>query len=335
MRAYDSLRLERMLGASSRLALLFSATAIATACGSPSPDDLFGETGKGGHGGGSAAGTTTTTTSTTSSSVTTSSSSSASSASSSSSSSSSSGGLVCGDGVCSPGEQAVFCPQDCSMTSCQHTVCNTGPALPSTCDPCAAAVCAADAYCCDTDWDGMCVAEASSTCGACCGNGVCDNTEDCQSCPADCACAPLKCPHSVCLAGDPLDPAICHDPCTTQVCAQKPECCTGAGGSWDASCEMLASQLCGGPDPCVGYVCASMPSCCASGWTQACIDKAKTTCQTGCDCAHSICQEGETLTADCNPCAKAVCAADMYCCTAGWDGYCVAEVEAICGINCQ
>ena len=184
------------------------------------------------------------------------------------------------------------------------------------------------------DWDGQCVTEAGSLCGsACCGNGDCNNTEDCTSCSADCSCGPVTCAHSACFTGAALDLSACHDPCVGVVCAQKPECCTGP--TWDASCEMLATQLCPGPDPCIAAVCAQTPSCCSQGWTQSCVDQAKSLCQTQCNCAHSICQDGEKLDAACNPCAKAVCAADTFCCDSAWDGICVTEVEAICNIDCQ
>jgi hypothetical protein len=196
------------------------------------------------------------------------------------------------------------------------------------------AVCAADDYCCTMSWDAQCAGEAAQTCGSCCGNGKCDNTEDCKSCASDCGpCAPdPTCPHSVCLTGAALDPQKCRAACADQVCAQKPACCGNA--TWDGSCSILATQLCGA-DPCIAAVCAAMPACCSTGWTQACVDKAKTTCQTQCDCAHSICDMGGPLAATCNPCAKSICKADGYCCTSNWDGYCTAETESICGITCQ
>jgi hypothetical protein len=48
---------------------------------------------------------------------------------------------------------------------CAHSECDTGPPLDSTCSACAAAICAADSFCCDTDWDSLCVdaAEADTT----------------------------------------------------------------------------------------------------------------------------------------------------------------------------
>jgi hypothetical protein len=55
----------------------------------------------------------------------------------------------------------------------------------------------------------------------------------------------------------------------------------------------------------------------------------------GTTCAHSICAAGGKLTANCDPCATKVCAADSYCCNNSWDATCVQEVESVCGQSCQ
>jgi hypothetical protein len=237
---------------------------------------------------------------------------------------------VCGDGVCDPSEAAT-CPADCPVV-CDHPVCDTGGPLGASCDSCTASVCAMDPFCCTGSWDGQCANEASGLCGACCGNGVCNNTEDCSACPADC-CNTTSCAHSACFLGDKLDLGACHDPCVGVVCAQDASCCMGP--NWNDGCQTLAKQLCPGPDPCIAAVCQQNPSCCTQSWTQACVTLATSLCQTQCDCAHSICVDGEKLAASCNPCAKSVCAADAYCCDTAWDGICVDEVVAICNIACQ
>jgi len=43
---------------------------------------------------------------------------------------------------------------------CAHDECEEGGALAPTCSDCAAAVCAADDFCCTTEWDSLCVDEA-------------------------------------------------------------------------------------------------------------------------------------------------------------------------------
>jgi hypothetical protein len=72
------------------------------------------------------------------------------------------------DGVC-VNEAKSLCGGTCSgTTSCAHPECVTGTALTAACSSCAATVCASDAYCCSTSWDGACVTEAKSWCGLAC-----------------------------------------------------------------------------------------------------------------------------------------------------------------------
>lgn len=57
------------------------------------------------------------------------------------------------------------------VSTCGQDLCAVGaPATPltSVCHPCVAQVCAADAYCCGTDWDSACVAQVGSVCGLPC-----------------------------------------------------------------------------------------------------------------------------------------------------------------------
>ena len=55
-----------------------------------------------------------------------------------------------------------------------HTLSAEGGALGKACDSppaqvsCVEAVCAVDAYCCATRWDGICVGEVDSVCGLNC-----------------------------------------------------------------------------------------------------------------------------------------------------------------------
>jgi hypothetical protein len=52
--------------------------------------------------------------------------------------------------------------------TCSHAICTPGDKLTSTCDPCAAKVCAKDSYCCGAAWDSSCVGEVKSICGQTC-----------------------------------------------------------------------------------------------------------------------------------------------------------------------
>ena len=48
------------------------------------------------------------------------------------------------------------------------TLYSTGQALTPSCDPCAGQVCGQDSFCCDTQWDSICVSEVGSICGQTC-----------------------------------------------------------------------------------------------------------------------------------------------------------------------
>jgi hypothetical protein len=47
-----------------------------------------------------------------------------------------------------------------------------------------------------------------------------------------------------------------------------------------------------------------------------------------------MCETGEPLGDDCDPCIASICAADPFCCTSSWDAICVGEVESVCGLTC-
>ena len=59
----------------------------------------------------------------------------------------------------------MLCGTQCN---CQHSVCGTGGDLDPSCNPCAAAVCEADSYCCTNQWDGLCAEKAMTVCGIDC-----------------------------------------------------------------------------------------------------------------------------------------------------------------------
>jgi hypothetical protein len=119
------------------------------------------------------------------------------------------------------------------LEACAHAMCATGIALASTCDPCAASVCAADPYCCVAAWDATCVGEVMSICQ--------------QSCtaPADAGVdgdsgSTSFCAHALCTTGAALVPTC--DPCTTPLCAADPYCCEVA---WDTTCVGEVISICG------------------------------------------------------------------------------------------
>ncbi|GAB4509594.1 MAG: hypothetical protein Tsb0020_26210 [Haliangiales bacterium] len=240
---------------------------------------------------------------------------------------------VCGDGVCEPGEDCETCPEDCGECGgeCVHDLCDEGEPLDPACDQCAADVCAADGFCCEVAWDGICVGLAEDICGLdcsggpTCGDGVCEPGEDCETCPEDCGECGGECVHDLCDEGEPLDPTC--DQCAADVCDVDPFCCDVA---WDGICVGLAEDICGldcgppGPE-CGDGVCELGESC--------------LTCATDCGecpaCEHDVCETGDALLNGCDFCTPNVCKADPFCCDVAWDGLCVAQVEEHCAITCE
>jgi hypothetical protein len=54
-----------------------------------------------------------------------------------------------------------------------HGMCNPGPPLQASFDPCVASICAVDSFCCNSLWDPACVAKVTSVCGKSCTNFTC------------------------------------------------------------------------------------------------------------------------------------------------------------------
>ncbi len=52
--------------------------------------------------------------------------------------------------------------------TCEHDVCEVGALLDPACDDCVATVCAEDGYCCNTEWDDLCVSRAVESCSQSC-----------------------------------------------------------------------------------------------------------------------------------------------------------------------
>jgi hypothetical protein len=201
-------------------------------------------------------------------------------------------------------------------------------------------VCAADAFCCDVAWDGLCVAEVTDLqCGVCdvvaeCGDNMCDDNEDCKSCPADCG---ECCGNDACeaLLGEtcetcPADCGACPEACGDNVCGDDENCvnCAADCGDCTGSC-----CLANGTEGCIddnvqGCVCAMDPFCCNVQWDGLCAQEADE-----CDaCNGACCAVNGNEGCDDEPIETCVCAEDPYCCNVNWDQLCVNEVESLnCG----
>ncbi len=123
-----------------------------------------------------------------------------------------------------------YCATPCDGSGgCATDICTTeAPAQDPSCGECVAAVCEADAFCCNKTsgaWDAVCIeaAVAEPACAAVCGGG---------------------CAHDVCEAGGPLEYG-CSD-CVSEICDYDDYCCEY---EWDWVCvemtlDMATCPLC-------------------------------------------------------------------------------------------
>jgi hypothetical protein len=98
-------------------------------------------------------------------------------------------------------------------------------------------------------------------------------------------------------------------------------------------------------EACVTDICAADSFCCTTAWDSICVSEVRTVCDSlACSeangtCTHSACTSGAALVDSCDSskadCVSAICDVDSFCCTTAWDGFCVSEVDTVCGNNCQ
>jgi hypothetical protein len=195
--------------------------------------------------------------------------------------------VAAGYGACIPcGNPLQACGQGGSGNGsgmCDHNVCDAGGPLLKSCSSCAEKVCNADSFCCDTNWDSLCVNQADALCGNICSGGN-------------------ACAHDPCTIGDKLDSSC--STCVSKICGDDAFCCQS---NWDSLCVSKAqdtmtypdcANACGGGcshgecqtgaalddmcSPCATDVCTADPYCCSTDWDTLCIDEAKK--QASCNC---------------------------------------------------
>ena len=254
---------------------------------------------------------------------------------------------ACGDGACVEGETCAACPEDCG--ACPAGDCCAAHDGPG-CDDAdlMACVCATDDYCCDFEWDGLCVEAAIDGCGLVCagpecGDGACEEGEGCVTCPDDCGACPTEGP--CCEAHETPG---CEDPAIVACgCALDPWCCELA---WDELCIEGAvadcGLVCGGPE-CGDGACDEGESC------ESCAED----CGACPECGDGLCADGEGCLGcpvDCGPCefegdccldngspgcldagvSACTCALDSTCCEVSWDSVCAGIAIASCELDC-
>ncbi len=143
---------------------------------------------------------------------------------------------------------------------------------------CCESVCAIDPFCCDTNWDNVCVDEAAGICSgsfsACArGAGACTDGTATNGTPG---CSDIDCCNTIC-ASDPFccltewdsvcaeqEAQFCHS-----TCGPGAGDCFAAGGNGSPGCEKT---------DCCAEVCVRDPLCCSSAWDAVCAEAAALLC---------------------------------------------------------
>ncbi|MGP1346182.1 MAG: hypothetical protein ACTS3F_05875 [Phycisphaerales bacterium] len=152
---------------------------------------------------------------------------------------------------------------------------------------CCEQICAADPFCCDTQWDQICADAAVVGCAICGGGGG----SNCCIANGGLGCDDPDCEALICGA-DPF----CCDTQWDQVCADAAlagcAVCDGGGGGGSNCCNANGGLGCDDPD-CEALICGADPFCCDTQWDQICADAAIAGC--------AVCQGGGLGEAeDCN-----------------------------------
>jgi len=201
------------------------------------------------------------------------------------------------------------CPASLCPAS-DHDCCTTG-GVGCTDLACCDIVCGLDAFCCDTSWDGLCVASANANCGDangtyCGGGGLCP--------PSD---------HDCFTAGGPG----CTDiACCELVCALDPFCCDT---QWDGICVGSAQANC--DVPACPFECD--PGATAEG--EPCGTDTNGGCNSPPQGVSNCCFAGPQTGCDDAACEALICGQDPFCCDTQWDGLCAGAAQAQCGLDCS
>jgi len=143
-------------------------------------------------------------------------------------------------------------------------------------ETCCETVCAVDNFCCDTDWDDVCVSEAAGLCTgsfpACAlGAGACTEANGSGGCED------TNCCNTVCMQ----DPFCCLNDWDNTCVDQEAMFCSSSCRSGAGDCFAAAgtgSPGCENPD-CCAEVCVRDPFCCRTEWDGPCAEAASAYCR--------------------------------------------------------
>jgi subtilisin family serine protease len=243
---------------------------------------------------------------------------------------------VCNDnGTCDAGEDCHNCPGDCFQGSgavCGNGVCETADG--EDCESCAGDCNGvltgrpSGRYCCGnsgtygvTCADSRCTG-SGNTCttlpavSSCCGDDVCEGTEDVGNCAVDCGCtSPTECDDSNECTLDDCAGGVCENsPVADDTSCSGGICCGGSCDapvcSLDVDCddgESCTTDTCYNWDTCSAYCDSSWPAC---GPADGC-------CGPGCDSSDPDCDScvpsGGYCTSNADCCSNSCHPAKDYC----------------------
>ncbi|MCA9286532.1 MAG: hypothetical protein KDA22_15010, partial [Phycisphaerales bacterium] len=176
------------------------------------------------------------------------------------------------DGICVD-EASELCGQPGLCPDSDHD-CFTEGGPGCTDIACCETVCAVDAFCCNTSWDGICVGEATDLCDG--QPGVCPASDhDCLTAGAP-GCTDLACCEAVCA-----EDSFCCETMWDELCVNIAlEVCDGTGGP--SNCCMPNGGIGCDDAACESAVCGIDAFCCKVEWDGICAGEAADLCPNLC-----------------------------------------------------
>jgi hypothetical protein len=93
---------------------------------------------------------------------------------------------------------------------CAHDICDQGASLEPSCDPCVGQICQRDPFCCQQDWDEICVSEVFSICSIDCAPNLPSCDSQYMGGPGYYFCSQTG---AICSMGASLNGTTCNEIC--------------------------------------------------------------------------------------------------------------------------
>lgn len=195
---------------------------------------------------------------------------------------------------------------------------------------CCSTICAADTFCCETQWDQSCIDAALVSCA---GIGACGGDESCVTPHGTAGCGDEVCCQSVCM----LNPACCFEEWSTDCAQMAIDHCESVNGCpGDGDClEIHETPGCADAS-CCESVCEQDSFCCHHEWDEFCVANALVLCGAlkACPGEGSCDEPHDNPGCDNEGCCQYVCVQRPSCCTEVWDASCTTIAQACHGPTC-